>query len=257
MYSPTTNPKDARRAFRVALESITGLIDDHKVSLEKTIVEIRMHLDSLGIRRGIDIPATLIKESRENPESQLLGIKQLSFLLNVRKERNAENPKEAEREKLKDRERKQAVVSAWVDRTSIELPETPNRAAPDPRLAHPDPDEDSNPGEVWTPRFTYDDVKDKGKSTKKDWVRWSTGMWSKYTFFKKHDEKLGENLTCLLTWFDQLTKRKALNDDVLTPKKYTGDFNRNALNAVESVYKECRELRSKLHEALPAFEWRQ
>ena len=224
----------------------------HKRALEGTITQLYTHLDALGFKRPTAPPAAWINEAVSKHQSVVVGLDALAPVLDTcdRMQKSPDRRRPISRQlHLEGKKNKSANVSHWAETLDLTAP----NMTVDPRIAHPDPDVDSEAETTWNPRVTYTDL--LAPCNRQEWLSWVSKAWGDYSFLKAQERKLKETLTNTVATFNCLVSKGILNDSAFTPSKYAADFNRQALSDMGEEMSDCRKLRSRVHGMLPAFEW--
>jgi len=229
--------------IRRALDSMKKDIHVHKLALEKTIMKIHTHLDALGFERPTALPAAWIHKAMSS-QSIVVGLDALAPVLDTcnRMQKSEDRRRPISRRlHLEDRKNKSIDISRWVEALAA-----PNMIA-DPRIAHPDPDADSEAETTWNPRVCYTDL--PGLCSRQEWLSWVSKAWGNYSSLKAQGKKLKQTLTNTIAAYNSLVYKDVWNDTAFTP---------STMQILDDMGKEmsvCRKLRSRVHELLPAFEW--
>lgn len=241
--------KHIRREFRLVREALEKDIQAHKKTLEEVICQLNVHSNSLGFKKTTEIPASWVQEAlNSGPQSVLIGLRTLAPVLDFHNEQTNHGRLTSRKQRSLSRAKRQAEVSEWVSTTDAEF------STVDVRLSHPDPDDDSEAETAWNPRVKYEDL-NKSFCDRKEWLIWINHVWEKYSSLKIREKSLKNTLTNITATCNTLIRQEILNDSALTPQKYTILVSQQALYNAESMLKECRKLRSRIFELLPAFEW--
>jgi len=248
----TPNEREMRRAFRLSREALEKDIHAHKLTLEEAIMKFHTHLDALGFQRSRSTapPATWIQEAVSGRQSVVVGLEALAPVLDTcnQMQKGPDRRQSLSRKlHLEGKKNKSVNVSCWLE-TLV----TPGVTA-DPRIAHPDPDDDSEAEAIWNPRICYTDL--SVPCSRQEWLRWVSKAWGHYCSLKAQEAKLKQDLKSTIVAYEDLISGGILNDAAFTPRKYGAEFNRQVLNDMDEEMSICRKLRSRFHEILPAFEW--
>ena len=221
----------------------------HKLALEETIKQLYTHLDTLGFERPTT-PAAWIHKAISS-QSVLVGLDALAPVLDTcnRMQNSEDRRRPISRQlHLEGKKNKSTDISRWVESTVT----APNITA-DSRIAHPDPDVDSEAETAWNPRVCYTDL--SVPCSRQEWLSWVSKAWEDYSSRKAQEKKLKETHEHIIATYNILASNGVLGDSALIPKKYATDISKQRLDDMGKELSACRKLRSRIHELLPAFEW--
>ncbi|RPB25125.1 hypothetical protein L211DRAFT_876952 [Terfezia boudieri ATCC MYA-4762] len=224
-------------------------IHAHKLALERTIRKIPTQLDAFGFKRP-NVPSPAWLHEAIPSQSVVLGLETLAPVLDTcnQMQKSEDRRRPVSRElHLKDKGKKSEDTKLWVLGTS----EASNMTA-DQRLVHPDPDGDSEAETTWNHRIYYEDL--PKSCNRGEWLAWGSKAWNDYSSLKAEEKELQQTLEDIVADYNSLVSNGILNNYTLNPSEYGTRF-KQKLDDMSKEMSDCRKLRSRVHELLPAFEW--
>jgi len=209
-------------------------IGTHKLALEHTIMQVRIQLDALGLRKPSLHPVGWVHEAVSKKRPGIIGVDAIPPF----QKRDSESPTYKQSDL--------ADVNRWVE--ALEAPDMTT----DPRIAFPDPVDDSEAETSGHPRVCYTDL--SAPCSRQEWQSRVSKLWGEYIELRDQGQKLKQALGDTIATCIGLVAEDVLNDADLTPSKYTAKLNEQILNDMSEELRVCRKLQSSHHQLLPAFE---